>query len=91
MARRAPRRRSLSGSGLNSFLRASDGRARSSRWKAVSREPAEEGFRDHLLMALERKGDHTGIRGETIAALKAVSSPENLAKVTTLIQGLGKN
>ena len=56
---------------------------------AVAREPAEEGFRDHLLMALERKGDHDGIRGETIAALKEVTSPESLAaKVTALLQGL---
>ena len=55
---------------------------------AVAREPAEEGFRDHLLMALERKGDHSGLRGETIAALKAVGTPDNLAKVTALIQGL---
>ena len=39
-------------------------------------------------MALERKGDHTGILGETISALKAATSPENLAKVTALIQGL---
>jgi Flp pilus assembly protein TadD len=56
--------------------------------QAVAGEPADEGFRDHLLMALERKGDHDGLRGETIAALKAVGTPENLAKVTALIQGL---
>jgi Flp pilus assembly protein TadD len=55
---------------------------------AVAKEPAEESYRDHLLMALERKGDREGIRGETIAALKQVSSPENLAKVSALIQGL---
>ena len=55
---------------------------------AVTREPAHEGFRDHLLMALERKGDHTGLRGDAIAALKAVGSPENLAKAAALIQGL---
>ena len=55
---------------------------------AVAKEPGEEGFRDHLLMALERKGDHTGVFGETISALKQVSTPDNLAKVTTLIQGL---
>jgi tetratricopeptide (TPR) repeat protein len=55
---------------------------------AVAKEPAEESFRDHLLMALERKGDHTGVFGETISALKQIGSPENLAKVTALIQGL---
>ena len=31
---------------------------------AVAKEPADETFRDHLLMALERKGDHTGILGD---------------------------
>jgi Flp pilus assembly protein TadD len=56
--------------------------------QAVSGEPADEGFRDHLLLALERKGDHSGLRGETIAALKAVATPESLAKLTALIQGL---
>lgn len=56
--------------------------------EAVAKEPSEEGFRDHLLMALERKGDRDGIRGETITALKQVSTPENLARVTALIQGL---
>ncbi len=56
--------------------------------EAVAKAPAEESYRDHLLMALERKGDHEGIRGETISALKQVSSPENLARVTALIQGL---
>jgi len=55
---------------------------------AVAKEPGEEGFRDHLLMALERKGDHTGTFGETISALKQVASTENLAKVAVLIQGL---
>jgi len=56
--------------------------------EAVAKEPTEDTFRDHLLMALERKGDRTGILGETISALKQVPSPENLAKVSTLIQGL---
>jgi Flp pilus assembly protein TadD len=55
---------------------------------AVAKEPSEESFRDHLLMALERKGERSGVFGETIAALKQVPSPENLAKVTALIQGL---
>lgn len=55
---------------------------------AVAKDPADEGFRDHLLMALERKGDHTGILGETISALKQVVSPDNVAKLTALIQGL---
>jgi Flp pilus assembly protein TadD len=55
---------------------------------AVEKAPADESFRDHLLMALERKGDHTGLRGDTIQALKAAPSPEVLAKVTSLIQGL---
>jgi hypothetical protein len=39
-------------------------------------------------MALERKGERSGVFGETISALKQVPSPENLAKVTALIQGL---
>ncbi len=55
---------------------------------AVAKEPAEDSFRDHLLMALERKGDHSGQLGETISALRQVPSPENLAKLTRLIQGL---
>jgi len=55
---------------------------------AVAKDPGDEGFRDHLLMALERKGDHSGVFGETISALKQVVSPENVAKVTALIQGL---
>jgi Flp pilus assembly protein TadD len=55
---------------------------------AVAKDPSDEGFRDHLLMALERKGDHSGILGETISALKQATSPESLAKVTALIQGL---
>jgi Flp pilus assembly protein TadD len=55
---------------------------------AVAKQPGEESFRDHLLMALERKGDRTGVFGDTISALKQVGSPENLAKVATLIQGL---
>uniref|UniRef100_Q023W0 Tetratricopeptide TPR_2 repeat protein n=1 Tax=Solibacter usitatus (strain Ellin6076) TaxID=234267 RepID=Q023W0_SOLUE len=55
---------------------------------AVAKEPAEDSFRDHLLMALERKGERAGIFGETISALKQAPSPENLAKVTSLLQGL---
>jgi tetratricopeptide (TPR) repeat protein len=55
---------------------------------AVAKDPADETFRDHLLMALERKGDHTGILGDTISALKQVVSPDNVAKLTALIQGL---
>jgi Flp pilus assembly protein TadD len=55
---------------------------------AVAKEPGDENFRDHLLMALERKGDHTGVFGETISALKQAGSPENQAKVSALIQGL---
>ncbi|HEY1495107.1 MAG TPA: tetratricopeptide repeat protein [Candidatus Solibacter sp.] len=56
--------------------------------EAVAKEPSEESFRDHLLMALERKGEHSGVFGEAISALKQVPSPDNLAKVTALIQGL---
>jgi Flp pilus assembly protein TadD len=56
--------------------------------QAVSRDPNDEGFRDHLLLALERKGDHSGIPGDTIAALKQMPSPDNLARLTTLLQEL---
>jgi tetratricopeptide (TPR) repeat protein len=56
--------------------------------QAVAKDPSDEDFRNHLLMALERKGDHTGILGETISTLKQVVSPDNVSKLTTLIQGL---
>jgi Flp pilus assembly protein TadD len=56
--------------------------------RAVSKEPNDEGFRDHLLLALERKGDRAGVSGDAISALKQIPSPENLSKLTTLVQGL---
>jgi tetratricopeptide (TPR) repeat protein len=56
--------------------------------QAVAGDAKEEGFRDHLLLALERKGERTGVFGDAISALKQEPSQDNLEKLSSLAKAL---